>query len=287
MHNHFRCITLLIIAAIICLPGCTHHKKTPKREREKERLAEQRPFKNKKIERLTFDEARKVYDYYKRTGKSPQLAQTIERIISLSSDHETIEPLLHELADLTFELGPYAKAQEYYAHYALLYPGSSSIDYMRSQQIEAAFKQMLSPTQDQSTTKETIKLCDNFLTSFPANNRFVKHIEKIRQDCYFNLMESEVNKIIFYLQRYEITNNKTALDAAWQRLMHLHQAILPHITDQQGKIAYQKITAAEILDESQRTRATIEQLIAPLQIAIRKHFKANLPVHKHPWRNRF
>lgn len=287
MLHYFRHVVIFTFIAIVCLPGCTHHKKTPKREREKERKAAQRPFKNKKIDRLAFDEARKVYDYYKRTGQSPQLAQTIERIITLSSDHEIIEPLLHELADLTFEAGNYTKAQEHYAQHALLYPGSSSIDYIKSQQIEAAFKQMLSPNHDQSKTKEIIQLCDSFLTSFPANNRFTKHIVNIRQDCYVNLTESELDQIAFYLQRFALTENKTALEAAWQRLIHLNQAILPHLIDPRIKAAHQKITEAQTAEETQRNRATIEQLITPLQTAIHKHVRADAPTQKSLWRSRF
>lgn len=288
MYNCFhRCITILF-AILLMAPGCGSQKKISKKEREKARLAEQRPFKNKKIERLALDEAQKVYAYYKRSGQKPQTAHTIERMISLSTDHEFIEPLLHELADITFELAKYPKAEEYYAQYVLLYPGGSTIDQVRSQQIEAAYMQLSLPHRDQSKTKEIIQLSDAFLSSFPAHNTFTKRIQKIRNDCYFNLMESEINQILFYLDRYTQTQSATALSAAWQRLRHVQNEILPHLQhDKRIPPAQQHIATTLATETSLRDSTTLEQLIVPLQSILRKRFKESLPVHKHPWRNRF
>ena len=166
-----KILIFIISLAIIATPGCVKRKKKQAlRELHQKRIALQRPFKNKKIEKLTFEEALQVYDYYKRNKKDYQLILVIERIMALSSDHAVIEPLLRQSSDLNFEWGNYEKAEESYASYAQLYPGSSDIDYIQKQQIEASFKQQSIAQRDQTKTKQTIQLAQNFLTNFPQTN---------------------------------------------------------------------------------------------------------------------
>ena len=284
-------LVILITAFLIGLPGCSTRKKLTKREREKIRLAQVRPHKNKKIDRLTFDEAKQVYEYYKKHGETKQRTAIIARMVTLSTDHDVIEPLLHELADLTFETQNYAKAEEFYAQYAAMYPGSSSIDFVKSQHIEAAYQQISLPQRDQSKTKEIIALADNFINSFSPKNPFMQRVLAIRQTCYFNLMESEVNQILFYLHRYDVFNNPKSLESAWQRLMYMNRSVLPYVTNAKVQAVHQAMSAqettAETTDRSTPDRASIEGFLMPLRMMIRKHAQEQLPAHKHPWRNRF
>src|SRR5690349_2206344 len=89
MYQRFNCNILFAMLSLLLLPACGGRKrhKLTKQEREKIRVEHERPHKNKKIERMTLEEALEVYPYYKRHHKTMQSIMTIERIISLTTDH--------------------------------------------------------------------------------------------------------------------------------------------------------------------------------------------------------
>lgn len=288
-HSFF--ITLIALAGVITLPSCGR-KKQPKKEvaqpkQQEKKAVEQHPANNKKIESLTYDEALQVYAYYKKLGKKKQLAQTIERIIALSTDHDLIDSLLLELADLQFEFENYPKAEEYYIKHAQLYPGGERLDYVMKQTIESSFKQVLEPHRDQTKTKDTIRAATQFLSKFPADNSYSERIAFILQTCYMNLMEHELNQVQFYLHRYTLTQQQKALDAAWKRLMFLTKEILPYITNQKIKKAAKTIEEAAQHETPKKESASIEKLIEPLQKAIKQKYYDETPAYKLNFLNRF
>lgn len=280
-------ITILALASVITLPSCKQ-KKQPKKEviATPKRVADQHPVPNKKIESLTNDEALKVYAYYKKTGKKAQTAQTIERILALSTDHDLIDSLLIELADIKFELEYYPKAEEYYLQHSQQYPGGSRLDYVLKQTIEASFKQVLEPHRDQTKTKDTLRVAKKFLTLFPSSE-YTPRVMAILQTCYMNLMEHELNQVVFYIQRYNLTQQQKTLDAGWQRLMYLNKEILPYISDKNIQKAAQAIAEIQKQENPKKDSATIEKLIAPLQKALAQKYYDETPLYKRNFLNRF
>lgn len=260
----------IILCALILAPGCKkkgynlHELKKRHREIHQKRINEQRPFKNKKIEKLTFEEAQQVYNYYQRGHKDLQLIMTLERMLSLSSDHTVVEPLLKQAADLYFEQGNYKKAEELYASYSQLYPGSEAIDYVQKQEIEASNNQRSIAQRDQTKTKKTIALAKNFLSTFPSTNKYYTRVHEIMIDCYFIIMESELNKIRFYINRYYLLEQPKALEAAWQRLADMNRDVLANIDDQSIRVLQEKIR--KVLDQptEQRTIEQLEKLVADI-----------------------
>ena len=293
MHpkNYFF-VTILACASIITLPSCMGKKQLKKEAVEpvsaqEKPVGEEHPAHNKKIENLTYDEALKVYAYYKKLGKKQQLGQTIQRILALSTDHDLIDTLLIELADIEFEFEHYPKAEEFYAQHAQLYPGGSRLDYVMKQTIEASFKQLLEPHRDQTKTKDTIRVATKFLSIFPAENQYSERVAYILQTCYMNLIEHELNQVVFYLNRYTLTQQQKTLDAAWQRLMFLNREIVPYSTNPAIKKAGELITEAQQQEQPKKDRASIEKLIDPLQKAIKKKYRDETPASKLNFLNRF
>lgn len=299
--NYFF-ITSIALAGVITLPSCGRKKQpkkevaqvapqqpAPKKEKtvKEKTVVDQHPASNKKIENLTHDEALKVYAYYKKLGKKIQIGQTIQRILALSTDHDLIDSLLIELADLEFEFGHYPKAEEFYAQHAQLYPGGERLDYVMKQTIESSFKQMLEPHRDQTKTKDTIRVATKFLSTFPAENQYTERINFILQTCYMNLMEHELNQVLFYLNRYNLGQQQKALEAAWQRLMYLNREIVPHITNPKIKKAGQVIEEARNQETPKKDSASIEKLIDPLQKAIAQKYYDETPAYKRNFLNRF
>jgi outer membrane assembly lipoprotein YfiO len=273
----------IIIFSLFALSGCKKKKQTL-RELNKKRIALQRPFKNKKIEKLSYDEALKVYEYYKHNEKDYQLIMTIERLVSLATDHTTLEPLLREIADLYYEQGSYKKAEERYATYAQMYPGSKNIDYIQKQQIEASFQQKSIAQRDQTKTKNTIKLARDFLNNFPTSS-YRERVQKILNECYFIIMESEINQVIFYISRFNITHYPKALEAAWQRLADLNRDVLPYIDNEHIRAAQEKVRIVLDQEPEHRTLKNLEIAIAPLNQVLRRRTLEAITKHRHPWRN--
>lgn len=281
MQPYYLVYCALITVSFLLLPACGNKKKKlTKKEaiaKHETKKAESRPFAGKKIERLTFDEALAVYKYYKKQKKKPQLMATIERIITLTTDHDFIYPLLIELADLTFEAGDYKKAEEYYARHAAMYPGAQHRDYVITRQIESAYKQIVDVHRDQTKTKETKKLIEAYLPTISQNNPHRKQLEAMLDHCSLLLLESELNTINFYLHRFRAMNQKKALDAAYKRLQQVNTTLLPNIKTEQYHKAHQ--TLNEFFANENRTQdfATIETFMTQLRIP-------KNPVHM---RNRF
>lgn len=282
----------MALAGTITLPSCSKKKQSKKEISQKRQKAEpivveQHPANNKKIDNLTHDEALKVYAYYKKQGKKSQTAQTIERIMALSTDHELIDSLLMELADIEFELENYSKAAEHYTQHALLYPGGTNLRYVIKQNIEALFKQILEPHRDQTKTKETIQAIKKFITTFPDDTEFVPRITFILETCYMNLLEHELNQVLFYMNRYNLTQQQKTLDAAWLRLTYLNREILPYITNKNLKNASELIDQAQKDETLKKDSATLERLVAPLQKALKQKEYDALPANKRNFLSRF
>ena len=263
-------IVIIIIAAM--LQGCAEKKPHLTREELREKyIAEQHPCPYKKIERLTLDEALKVYEYYKRNKKNLQLIMTIERIMALSADHALLEPMLREVGDLYYLQEDYKKAEEHYASYVQLYPGSAHIDYVQKRLIEASFNQKANAQRDQKKTKDTIQLARNFLADFPIKNQYRARVQEILEECYFVMMESELNRVLFYINRHNtISNQQKALEAGWQRLADLNRDILTNIQDQCIHVMQEKIRNMLNQPIEHRTIENLEKLTEPLQLYIRE-----------------
>jgi outer membrane protein assembly factor BamD (BamD/ComL family) len=264
IYYFFSCFFIIML---FFLPQCGKRRKLTKKEAIlKKESKEQRPFRYKKIERLTFDEAVAVYTYYKKQNKKPQMGQVIERIITLTTDHDFIYPLLIELADLMFEFEDYKKAEEYYGQHAAMYPGGAHRDYVKMRQIESAYKQILDVHRDQTKTKETRKLIESYLPTLKPENPNREKIQKILDQCLMILLESEISYINFYIHKYHTLQQPKALNAAFKRLEHINTTIIPFIKTEQYQHAHKEIAAFFADEQQKRDILNIEKLIKLIHI---------------------
>lgn len=249
-------ILTLTSTLITILPSCKSgkqpHKKAAVNTKEKK---EEKTYKTfvKKIPQLSFEEAQEARKYYTALGKKPQVAQALERMISLSKDHAIIDNLLIELADIKFELELYAEAEERYKQHMTLYPGSSKIQYITKQRIESAFKQINDAHRDQTKTKDVIALIDNYLKTFGSTKR----LNHLLTTCYYHLFESELNQAAFYIKKYNYTSRPSTLISARQRLLYLRDTVLNHLNEKTTQKLIEQITA---LEKTEKTSVTQEQL---------------------------
>lgn len=231
------CATVVLFVGLALVSGCKRNteqvKKTKKQLREEYEQSLKKTF-NTKIARLNFEDTKRALSYYEEIGNKIQQAKALERMISLGQDHTIIDSLLIKLADIKFDLELFEEAEVLYQRYALLYPGAERIDYVKARNIESSYRQILDPARDQSKTKTTLKFGKQFLQHFGPKNNHYNRIEAIVQQCYYLLLESELNHVQFYIHKFSYTESPKTLAAAHKRLLHLYETVLPSISDAQA-----------------------------------------------------
>ena len=268
MYNYKSRLLLIVLSTglLTGLPACKKVARTSPTKKEKTKQETTNSAFSGRIERLNFEDATKAYNYYKANNQVPQVVKSIERMIALSTDHEVINKLIIELADIKFKLEAFAEAEALYMRHSLIYPGSPNIDYIVSQHIESAFRQILDPARDQTKTKATIELSKKFLERFKPSNRYYQRIKSIEQECQYLLLTSELNNIDFYLQKHTVTGLPAPLKAVRQRIIHIKKNILPHIDNKQAHRIAQEIEAQ--LEEPEDLKLAPE-LLTPIVEKIR------------------
>ena len=225
----------LIISSIIVLSGC---KKPPYEQtqpvikhhytQEKlDQIKKSKPANN--IKKMTLEEAFQAKEYYRAVNETELLIKTLERITSLSTDHQVLGDVKLELADLNLKMGNLEVAQKLYKEYRTLFPGSEHIKHACYQEVLANYWDTLDADRDQTKTQATITLGQNFLEEFPNDDLFAHTINDTLKTCYTKLLDSELHSVNFYLNKYNYSQNATALNAAQNRLAYIKKELLPHL----------------------------------------------------------
>lgn len=270
MKKHIATITTTFLVTLFLSNIATLSAKNSKLSHIKqEKIAEKKEFEknslppNKRIKNYTLEEALKARIHYTKAHKKPQLAETLERILSLTADQEFADELIIELAELRFELENFELAEALYHEHSTLYPGNPNIATILAREIEAAHRQMLDATRDQTKTKTTRERAQMFLTRFDRDNAYYPTIEKIAEECTYLLLENELNNVEFYLQKYSYTDSQKTLKSAKKRLLRIKDIELKLINSDGAKDLAQKITIALEEQPQEETDATLsyEQLL--------------------------
>lgn len=160
----------------------------------------------------------------------------VERQLKLCDDIDEIAKLLIELGDLHFESGAKIKAEQIYAHFRTLYPGSQLVEYAHYKNILAAFHSTYSYDRDQTKTRAVIDLADEFL----KQDLFVKYrdeTENIRRQCFQKLFESEQGICQFHLDYKRPQAAKERIALARNELATQEPSLEPQLLLLESKIA--------------------------------------------------
>lgn len=248
--------TFIIVGGLILLSGCNMRVPPAKKSSATEENAGAQP--NKKIKDLNLDEAQDAYRFYKAQNNSDLLQQTIERIIQLSADQQTIKPLLRELADLAYGANNFEKAETAYEGYTLMYPGDKDSDYFFSQLVKSTGKNMLPVERDQSATKKVVERADAFIAKFGDKNRYAEDVKAVREKALLQLIEVELNQVAFYVNRYSYTGKKEVLTSARSHIQQVQDKLLSQLKHQPEQAV--KDAIAVVLDASFAAKTPEEQI---------------------------
>lgn len=162
---------------------------------------------NKDFKSLTFDELEHNRNIHLEKGNDKEtLIRYTERMIALCKDPIRISKLRLEVADLYFSIDRFDRAGAFYSEFIKFYPGDDQIEKAYYRNIFSKFKQTLPSDKDQSLTRETLKLANEFV----ANDSFTNYgaqVKKIIKECEKKLLDYELNLFNFHL-------NKGSLNAA-------------------------------------------------------------------------
>lgn len=197
--------------------------------KNKETVAQQKALRQKmrdelpttKINDMTFDQLVIARKYYDELGQHDRAIKCYERLLTLSKDSLQLNSLRLELADRFFEEGNFEKAGKLYTGFLEFYPGSDKREYVEYKAILAHFYLTLSSDRDQTETKNTLALTQDFLAHKDIYTTYSQEVQNIQKQCYEKLTQSEMNICAFHVRH---GNNK----GAEQRLAYINKHLRRH-----------------------------------------------------------
>lgn len=232
--------TFVLAIFIVTLPACLHKneptqksilnsenknakskkqdkksKKNKIRQKRKERKAknkiEREKNKHKAFRDLSYDELKQSKERLVNEGKKDTAIKHIEKMIPLCNNINELRDLSLEISDLLFDTGDLKKAEQLYSQFCQSYPGDKNIEYANYRSILCNYWLTLDKERDQSATKNTINLAENFLERSEVFQKYNEDVKNILADCQATLLESEINVFKEYLNLGDQLSAKTRL----------------------------------------------------------------------------
>jgi outer membrane assembly lipoprotein YfiO len=154
---------------------------------------------------MTYDELTVAKEKNKSAKNWDLVCKYLERMIVMlppdkngNIDLKEKGKLIIELADTLFNQQKHDDASKWYTEFVEANPGNDLCEYASYKAIICATKNILSIDRDQSPTEKTIELADAFLKR-DVFQKYKTEVEKIRQECYQTLAQSDCNVANFYI----------------------------------------------------------------------------------------
>lgn len=220
-------LLLFICSTLFTVPGCFGRRVTIKEDPEPVDAP------HGHIKSYSLQEALNARKYYRALGDSELLIKTLQRIIALAPDQQTLESVLYELGELYLTLEKYDLAQKVWGDYVSFFPGADRIAHARHYEFLAHYKDIRAPHHDQTRTKEAVSRGESFLIEFEGETEHDQSVAAAIKDCYEHLFEHELAIADFYLHKYVYTTSKSTLNAAEKRVGKIYKELAPHMTTEQ------------------------------------------------------
>lgn len=174
----------------------THQEK---KQAQKERLAKKQP--KKTLRDMTYPELKAAKDKYLLANDKHTALRFFEKMVPMCNDLDDQRVIMLEFADLLFDTGDLEKAGKMYAEFSALYRGNAKVEYASYKGILCNFYATLDAEHDQTKTKDTIELAQNFLARQDVFTTHAKDVTEILHNCQKKLFDNEVTIFNFYLNR--------------------------------------------------------------------------------------
>lgn len=183
------------------------------KEKKQEKKKKSSWFGGKTLRDMTYEEIQEAKDGLLKKKNYFVAIKYQERMIALCDNLNEREQLLLEYADTLFIYGKHQKAGTMYHEFASLYPGSEHAEYALYRAILCSAQDILEPDRDQTATYATLELADKFLTRADIFQKHAADVEVIRERCYKNLVNSELNVCVYFKNSGKYKQAQRRLDA--------------------------------------------------------------------------
>lgn len=188
-----------------------NHSRGGRTRREQYRKENPRTPKNSKtIQTMNLEELNERKNYLIENNDKALAIKYVEKMIPLADDLDQKGLLMLELANLHFDCGNLKVAEPLYKEFKSMYPNHEKTVDSYYKQILTSFLRTLDSDRDQSKTKETLELTEDFLKNKTFTS-YVQDVENIQKQCCKKVLEHEAGIFNYYLK-------KGSFRAAEQRL---------------------------------------------------------------------
>ncbi|GAG74971.1 unnamed protein product, partial [marine sediment metagenome] len=192
---------------------CTSTRKS--RKAKKVEMAKQNPsqrtwslFSKKTLSSMNFEELKQSKDEQLATNNKDGAIKFLEKMIPQCTDMRELEKIMIELGDLYYETERLTKAYTMYREFVNMYPGSQKVEYALYRAIVCKFDGINDAERDQTPTKETLALAEEFLERSDVFTTHIDDVKTIRKQCRDRLFDNVESIFNFYL------NNKRVISAS-------------------------------------------------------------------------
>ena len=193
------------------------------------------PYGSTPVKKMTLDQLNEVYEYTQKNKVDLHLlANVLERLISLSDNHASVKIYKLQYADAHFQMKHIELAAAYYEDFSTLYPGSPESEYALYKAVLCMFELSLDADRDQTNTKKTIALAQEFLKRSPKPE-FKEEIETTLTTCYTRLYDHEVYVFNFYIRKKNFVSAQMRLDS----IPKLFDKLIPDLDNKIAELAKQ------------------------------------------------
>ena len=216
--------SLLLFTGITLLSGCTF------RRVEIQEGEDPIEAPSGHIKTYPLAEALKARAYYRSMGDTELLVKTLQRIVALAPDQQTLESVLYELGELLLGLEKYEEAQKVLGDYVAYFPGADRIVEARYNELMAHYRDIRAPHHDQTKTREALKRGIAFLDEFEGESNHDQAVRDAITDCYEHIFAHELAIAEFYYHKFVYTESKSTLNAAEKRLEKIYLELGAYLT---------------------------------------------------------
>jgi outer membrane assembly lipoprotein YfiO len=254
-------IYYIAIFSLLMLTGCGRElpvkaKKLPTREQKHAENAND-SWKSKYVKDMTYEELKLAKDSATASGNHENAVDCLNRMIILGTDLHELQYTRIELADTLFESGELEDAEKKYKEFLALYPNSEHVEYARYRTVLCCFYQTLDADRDQSKTKESVKLSQEFLKN-EKYQQFAQDVRTIQTYCTDQLFDSEARIFAFYLEEQkDVVAAQRRLDDIKEQFSTVKR-LAPLLLDLECKLAQAQGNTA-LFFEKQATLAKMNQ----------------------------
>jgi outer membrane protein assembly factor BamD (BamD/ComL family) len=163
-----------------------------------------------------------------------------ERMLKLCDDLNELEALFLEYADTHRVCKHPDKAAALYTEFVNSYPGSHHTEYALYQAIECSSQLILGADRDQTNTRKTIELTDQFLEKADLFAQYKDKVEDIRTRCRKLLVASEYNVYTFYFNNGDYAQAQRRLEGVRNDWLELVPSIEYQLIAYESELAHKQ-----------------------------------------------